>query len=54
MEYVTVQGVEFPAIGFGTAWMEGKACRDAVEDALDLRYRHIVNRGVTGWLVLLR
>jgi len=37
MEYVTVQGVEVPAIGFGTARMEGKVCRDA----LDLGYRHV-------------
>jgi len=41
MEYVTVQGVEVPAIGFGTARMEGAECRDAVENALELGYRHI-------------
>lgn len=41
MEYVTVQGVEVPALGFGTAWMTGDECREAVKDALELGYRHI-------------
>lgn len=41
MEYVTVQGVEVPALGFGTARITGDECRTAVEDALELGYRHI-------------
>lgn len=30
-----------PALGFGTARMEGERCRAAVADALDLGYRHL-------------
>lgn len=41
MESVSVQGVEVPALGFGTARMTGDECRDAVEHALELGYRHI-------------
>jgi diketogulonate reductase-like aldo/keto reductase len=41
MEPVTVQGVEVPALGLGTARMEGEECRRAVETALDLGYRHV-------------
>ncbi|WP_435143407.1 aldo/keto reductase [Halobaculum sp. P14] len=41
MEYLTVQGVEIPALGLGTWRMEGPECRRAVSDALDLGYRHI-------------
>lgn len=41
MESVSVRGVEVPALGFGTARLTGEACRDAVEHALDLGYRHI-------------
>lgn len=41
MEYVSVQGVEVPAIGLGTAGMTGETCRRAVETALELGYRHV-------------
>ena len=41
MEYVSVQDVQIPALGLGTARMKGKTCRAAVEAGLDLGYRHI-------------
>lgn len=41
METVTVQGVEVPAVGFGTWQLKGRECRRAVEDALELGYRHL-------------
>jgi len=41
MEYATVQGIEVPKVGLGTWQMEGRECRDAVETALDLGYRHV-------------
>jgi 2,5-diketo-D-gluconate reductase B len=41
MEYVTVQGAEIPALGFGTARMGTTETRNAVETALELGYRHI-------------
>ena len=41
MEYVRVQDVEVPALGFGTWPMKGEECRTAVETALDIGYRHI-------------
>ncbi|PSQ19372.1 aldehyde oxidoreductase [Halobacteriales archaeon QS_8_69_26] len=41
MEYVTAAGVEVPALGFGTWPMTGETCREAVESALDLGYRHL-------------
>jgi diketogulonate reductase-like aldo/keto reductase len=41
MKTVTVQGVDVPALGLGTARMEGEECRDAVETALDIGYRHL-------------
>jgi 2,5-diketo-D-gluconate reductase B len=41
MEYVSVQGVETPALGFGTARMGATETRNAVETALRLGYRHI-------------
>ena len=41
MEYISVQGVEVPALGLGTARMRGEECRIAVEEALELGYRHI-------------
>lgn len=41
MEYVTIQGVEIPALGFGTARMGKAETQSAVENALDLGYRHI-------------
>jgi diketogulonate reductase-like aldo/keto reductase len=41
MDHVTVRGVEMPALGFGTARLTGDDCRRAVEDALDIGYRHV-------------
>lgn len=37
----TFQNTEVPALGFGTWQLEGRACRDAVADALAMGYRHI-------------
>lgn len=41
MEYVTVQGEEIPALGFGTWQISGPGCARAVRDALEIGYRHI-------------
>ncbi|MFB6254213.1 MAG: aldo/keto reductase [Halobacteriaceae archaeon] len=41
MEYITAQGVEIPALGFGTSPMKGETCRTAVQTALETGYRHI-------------
>ena len=41
MEYVTVQGVDVPALGFGTWPMKGETCRTAVRTALECGYRHV-------------
>jgi len=41
MEYVSVRDVEVPALGFGTWQMTGEECRTAVENAIELGYRHI-------------
>ena len=41
MEYVSVQDVQVPALGLGTARMKGETCREAVETGLNLGYRHI-------------
>lgn len=41
MDYVTVQGVEVPALGFGTWPMKGETCRTAVRTALEHGYRHV-------------
>lgn len=41
METVTVQGIEVPALGFGTWPLKGTECRLAVENALALGYRHL-------------
>ncbi|WP_396613146.1 aldo/keto reductase [Haloferax sp. S1W] len=41
MESVSVQGVEVPALGVGTARMRGAECRDAVKVGLELGYRHL-------------
>jgi len=40
-EYVTVQGVEVPSVGLGTWQLAGEECREAVETALELGYRHV-------------
>jgi len=41
MEYVTADGVDVPALGFGTWPMKGATCRTAVEHALHTGYRHL-------------
>jgi 2,5-diketo-D-gluconate reductase B len=41
IESLTVQGVEVPRLGLGTWRLTGDDCREAVETALDLGYRHI-------------
>ncbi len=41
MEYVELQGQEIPALGLGTWQMKGEECRKAVENALEVGYRHI-------------
>lgn len=41
METKTVQGVEIPAVGLGTWRLTGRTCRQAVERAIELGYRHI-------------
>lgn len=41
MEHVTAQGVDVPALGFGTYPMKGERCRTAVQQALETGYRHV-------------
>ena len=42
MQHVTAQGAEVPALGIGTARFDSNdRCREAVETALDVGYRHI-------------
>lgn len=41
MEYVELQDAKVPALGLGTWQMKGRECREAVESALDIGYRHI-------------
>jgi 2,5-diketo-D-gluconate reductase B len=39
--HLELQGTRVPRIGFGTWQITGRACSEAVEDALALGYRHI-------------
>ncbi len=41
MEFVTVDDIDIPALGFGTWLMEGADCHDGVAHALSIGYRHI-------------
>ena len=41
MDFVNVQGEHVPVIGLGTWQLQGQECRTAVEQALDIGYRHI-------------
>jgi len=41
MERTTVRDVDVPTIGLGTWRLAGEDCREAVETALDLGYRHV-------------
>ncbi len=47
-QYVTVQGEQVPAIGFGTWQIQGKACFEAVLDALSVGYRHVDTAAMYG------
>src|SRR5215210_612498 len=38
---VEIQGTTVPKLGFGTWQIEGRACQEAVEDALAIGYRHV-------------
>ncbi|MFW5924870.1 MAG: aldo/keto reductase [Myxococcota bacterium] len=40
MQYVDTHGAKVPALGLGTWQMQGRTCRDAVEKAIELGYRH--------------
>ena len=48
MLYLTIQGVELPALGFGTWQITGKQCRRSVADALTVGYRHLDTAQVYG------
>lgn len=48
MIHHTIQGTRVPALGFGTWKLAGRACRDAVEDALALGYRHLDTATIYG------
>ena len=41
MEYITIQGARVPAIGFGTARLNGESGRESVRHAIELGYRHL-------------
>jgi 2,5-diketo-D-gluconate reductase B len=41
METISTQGIRLPKLGLGTFKMKDDACREAVESALALGYRHI-------------
>ena len=41
METITVQDESVPAIGLGTWQLSGSTCRETVQTALDMGYRHI-------------
>lgn len=48
MDYVEVQDLEIPSIGLGTWQMEGDECANAVENALEMGYRHIDTARIYG------
>src|SRR5215210_1214067 len=41
MRALEIQGTTVPKLGFGTWQIEGRACQEAVEDALAIGYRHV-------------
>jgi 2,5-diketo-D-gluconate reductase B len=41
MEVIQLNGEEIPRIGIGTWGMQGRACRQALSNALSIGYRHI-------------
>ena len=48
MEHVSLQGHKVPALGLGTWLLEGRDCRRAVPEALELGYRHIDTAQIYG------
>ncbi len=48
MEYVDVQSVHVPALGFGTWRLDGHQARDGVRHALEVGYRHIDTAAMYG------
>lgn len=41
MQSITIDNTTVPKLGFGTYTLTGNACREAVQDALAIGYRHI-------------
>jgi len=41
MDDIQVQGTSVPALGLGTWQLTGQSCRDTVETALEMGYRHV-------------
>lgn len=41
MEYEQIRGEDVPKVGLGTWQLRGETCREAVETALELGYRHV-------------
>ncbi len=41
MDMITTRGLRMPKLGLGTFRLKGDACREAVERALSLGYRHV-------------
>src|SRR6185312_7665142 len=41
MDHLQTQGISLPRLGLGTYRMQGMVCREAVECALAIGYRHI-------------
>ena len=41
MDMITTRGLRMPKLGLGTFRLKGEACREAVERALSLGYRHV-------------
>ena len=48
MIFVTMGGRQVPALGFGTWTLSGDACRQMVETALEIGYRHVDTAQVYG------
>jgi 2,5-diketo-D-gluconate reductase B len=48
MQYIDVQGVKVPALGFGTWALSGRAAYEATRNAFDLGYRHIDTAQIYG------
>jgi 2,5-diketo-D-gluconate reductase B len=48
MKQIITQGISLPQLGFGTFRMQGDDCRNAVESALELGYRHLDTAAMYG------